>query len=464
MRRRTADNMHPDHHPLDDPEANNHKFYYMYSNPNASSSSSCSVYMLGNVIFIGIVVVIIIVILHYSVADVVVISRSVSSENNDKVSLVKQKFSFTKSFMIGADNFWSDMLVEGRAVYNHNNNYDKNYYYNNGKSKRPVAIEVGMHRPNQCIEAAEMGFEAHCLEPSPDSFRICKHMIDALPAAAVPVDNEHSNNNINSNNKKHIIISDLIHLHNIAASDLDGVVSFNAGGSTGDHVGNIDVWNMKKIEAPVIVENAEGEAIAIAEDKKGEGEGGNGNVVLVQSSQLDHVISKHIDKLYTGSEAIPVDIWIAKIDTQGFEPKVFAGLSENIKKARIKIITFEYWPKGMDLMVGAEGDGFERCKVSLQFLNELVLAGYKLFPMTVRAHPRAGVSNREINDETKANRPLNDFWSHCEWYYELDETVVKREDYHMGYWTDIVAFAPDFSMISTPTTRAGKAVLELFSS
>jgi len=92
-----------------------------------------------------------------------------------------------------------------------------------------VVTEVGMHRISQCRRAAELGYEAHCFEPSPASYGKIQ------------------------NEKKSIKNKDTkerIHLYNLAASSTTNVtVDFHASGSTGDCVGGdaVDMWNMKKI-------------------------------------------------------------------------------------------------------------------------------------------------------------------------------------------------------------------------
>ena len=321
--------------------------------------------------------------------------RFISNSNQQSKSLREsyhKQFAFIGNLWYGIENIWEDLLIEGAGI------YQESKY-------RPVAMEVGMHRPKQCLMAAKLNFEVHCMEPSPKSFRICSKGVE-------------SNEDIKS----------LIHLHNIAAGDTDGTVEFNAGGSTGDHVGNVNVWEMKK-------------TVTKEEDNKG--------TVQVRSARLDTIISENVSPT--------ADIWMVKIDTQGFEPSVFAGLSETIKQKRIKVILFEFWPKGMDLMLG---DGDERCKVSVKILNDLVSAGYSLFQTYVAHHPRAQVARDEIKSITRETRPMDDFEKNCNWYYTLEDTRFLREDYHMGYWTDIVALAPDFQLMK-PKTTTGDSLQEM---
>ena len=147
-----------------------------------------------------------------------------------------------------------------------------------------AVMEVGMHRAVQCIEAAQH-FEAHCVEPSPVSFKRCQKGVKR----AAPE------------------VQERIHLHNVAASSTSGViVDFSATGSTGDSVGSqgIDAWTMTKEKGTTTTS------------------AGKGKTVKVRTSTLDDLISENI--------APGTEVLVAKIDVQGFEPHVFQGLADSI--------------------------------------------------------------------------------------------------------------------------------------
>ena len=88
-------------------------------------------------------------------------------------------------------------------------------------------MEVGMHSVKQCIGAAKLGFEAHCVEPSPQS-------IPRIMQAILKAD---------------IGTQERIRLYQMAAGEKSGdTLKFTSSGGTGDHVGgNIDVWNMTRL-------------------------------------------------------------------------------------------------------------------------------------------------------------------------------------------------------------------------
>lgn len=48
------------------------------------------------------------------------------------------------------------------------------------KKKKQVVIEVGVHSPKQCINAAELGYDTHCFEPSPKSFNRVENGVKKL--------------------------------------------------------------------------------------------------------------------------------------------------------------------------------------------------------------------------------------------------------------------------------------------
>jgi len=284
-------------------------------------------------------------------------------------------------------------------------------------------MEVGMHRATQCIEAARSNFEAYCLEPSPISFQRCK-------AGVQKVEKE---------------VQDRIHLFNIAAGESSGMVDFSSSGSTGDMVGGVgsNMWTMTK-------------------DQTTNNNNKSKNVVEVQSARLDDVIAENIPP--------STDIFIAKIDVQGFEPHVFGGLSNSIKNAQIMFLLFEYWPKGMDFIMDEPFDGDGICKASVKILEDLLAAGYKLFalPHMVHPHSYSHSHTKQKNlppalvgkklEEVVGERPLGDIMANCKWYYKLEQDFFPQEDYFVGFWSDIVAVSPKAKF--EPSTVTGRSIAE----
>ena len=91
-----------------------------------------------------------------------------------------------------------------------------------------VAMEVGIHRPNQASRSNSSWIgEAHCFEPSPTSFGACQETIARRFTA-------HD-------------VRDRTHIYNQAASSTsEGTVQFLMSEGTGDHVGKCDMWRTKQ--------------------------------------------------------------------------------------------------------------------------------------------------------------------------------------------------------------------------
>lgn len=125
-----------------------------------------------------------------------------------------------------------------------------------------------------------------------------------------------------------------------------------------------------------------------------------------------------------------------KVDTQGFEPMAFSGLSKSLKQHKIKFILTELWPRGMDMHAGKQ----DAC-VGADLLSQLVQAGYTLYALTVvTAHPKAPDGCRKVVWE----RPLRNLRENYQWYFDLEKRFP-AEEYKMGYWSDILAIAPNAS-------------------
>jgi FkbM family methyltransferase len=213
------------------------------------------------------------------------------------------------------EDAWLDLIQEGSAL------------LKAGSSSSPpvgIVMEVGMHRAVQCLQAASAGLEAHCVEPSPASFTRVK--------AAVRTAKQETKNRV--------------HLYQVAAGERSGgTIPFVSSGGTGDHVGQHDMWKMEET-APV--------------------EGG-GTVIQVPVKRLDDIVKE------AGGE-----VFLLKVDTQGFEPTVFSGLSESLQQHKVKYVLFEYWPRGMDFLAGKK----DQC-IGAKLLQDFADMGYTLYAFGV---------------------------------------------------------------------------------
>ena len=302
-----------------------------------------------------------------------------------------------------ADRVWTMLIQEGSALLS---NPDNNQHPLIGT----IAMEVGMHRPKQCLEAARAGFQAHCVEPSPASFQRVQKGVK----------------------KESLEIRNRVHLYPMAAGGTTGdKVPFTAMGGTGDHVGNVDAWNMKTPEESNIKEQV---TYAV------------GSILEVPTIRLDDIIQKqHQGEQQTSASTV----FALKVDTQGFELAVFAGLSESIRNLEVSFILLEYWPRGMDLLSGTP----DAC-VATKVLEQLIQAGYTLYAMPVVAHPRAPKGYQVAVQD----RPLHDIKANCQWYIDL-ERQFPSEEYKMGYWSDVLAVAPNApSFKGHALTKLGKAL------
>jgi hypothetical protein len=128
---------------------------------------------------------------------------------------------------------------------------------------------------------------------------------------------------------------------------------------------------------------------------------------------------------------------LLQVDTQGFEPQVFARLKESIRHRKIQYIMTEYWPNGMGLL----NNRADKCDLATEMISSLVSAGYTLYALPVVAHGSIkdkGIHNAMLHWE---DRPLHDLKADCEFFLNIEKRFP-NEEYHMGYWTDYLAIAP----------------------
>ena len=295
-----------------------------------------------------------------------------------------------------ADDMWNALVEEGANI------------LKTLQSEAPLAvIEVGVHRATQCMAAAVAGFEAHCVEPSPKSFARIQTAVRQAP----------------------MDVKRRMHLHNVAAGpSSEGTIQFTSTGGTGDHVGKQNMWTMEQ------------ETQIEKESKPTE-------IIEIPSKKLDDIIQNDLkDKT----------LFMLKVDTQGFEPAVFAGAQESLQQHKIPFILTEFWPRGMDLLMGKERD---TC-VGATMLQSLADYGYTLYAMPTLSHPRAPEGWKRKMVALGKPRPSEDLAANCQWYFEVEKENPPKpgeDDYKMGYWSDVLAVAPGVHL-SNPITEVGKII------
>ena len=312
---------------------------------------------------------------------------------------------------VRAEKVWNALIAEGEAL----------------NKDTPVHImEVGMHSDStQCLQAAKQNLQAHCVEPSPGSYnRIIKGIKRASKES-----------------------QEKTRFYQLAASDTSGLdLPFSSVGGTGDHVGGgLDVWKMTKLK----------------------GSDANTGTVTVKSVAIDDIIYNKVGPTEDfASTARAADdkidkLFLLKVDTQGHEPSVFAGLKKAIQEHKIDFIMTEYWPKGIDLMNDSMGP--QECTKPVAMMKLLRDAGYTLYTQRITAHPKApkNGAHKLVQQHNRAGNlqtPIDDLMTHCMCFYELERNHpdTTGENYQMGYWTDVLAVAPGARLPKEPASEVGK--------
>ena len=148
-------------------------------------------------------------------------------------------------------------------------------------------------------------------------------------------------------------------------NETSGKVPINGNGGTGDHIGEFDAWNMVKgLDA-----------------EKSYPSGKKSRRTDVPMIKVDDIIDNKIT-LTNRKENNPPnpkiqDVFILKIDMQGFEPVISSGLVESIEMKEIYFILFEYWPRSMELFSSSD----TKCAKSVTILKQLNAAKYKLYDL-----------------------------------------------------------------------------------
>lgn len=301
----------------------------------------------------------------------------------------------------GAPDYWSDMLREGESL--------NKEMQEKGKETYLDIVEVGANDARQAREIRSHGFNAHSFEPSPKSY--------IKMANALSKDETRG-----------------IFLYNAAVGDSDStLVKFMNSDSTG---------------AQVVL--------------KGEDE----NTVEVAMVTIDNFLRGNVAPDYGGAGTPVVTtasnannhIFAAKIDVQGFEPKVFRGMKDSIQGHKIHYIMTEFWPRGINSMNGFSSE----CEEATKFLSDLYNAGYSLFAAPIEAHPKSDPNGRKQTAANKLDRRFGDLKEDCLELQKLEQKYPSQTNWSMGYWTDVFAVAPDAPLPSNPTTRFGKAIETYF--
>ena len=153
------------------------------------------------------------------------------------------------------------------------------------------------------------------------------------------------------------------------------------------------------------------------------------------------------------------NVFLLKIDTQGYEANVFDGLRKVIdgtSKNKVRYILFEYWADAIDTNAGLP---LSTCS-STNILKDLSKE-YDLFDLTVSQHPKApNVNNEGVKNQftQKFFRP-RDFMENCKWFADRGnaDRSNKATDYKMGYWTDFLAvYKGDFDSSEADFGSLGK--------
>lgn len=297
-----------------------------------------------------------------------------------------------------ATEMWIDILKEGQQLMKEQST----------SSSRLVAVEVGANDAKQAIDIAIHGLESHSIEPSPKAFAKMVSEVENLADD----------------------IKDKIFMYNAAAGDSgEGYLFFSNTGSTG---------------AAVITDDVAG-ALALAQNEE---------VVKVRSITMDQVFNNEVKPDYNTLEHSDFhSIFAAKIDVQGFEPKVFQGMKQAIQNRKIDFILTEWWPKGVNKM----NNYSEQCHEALQYLLLIADAGYTLYATHIVGHPHSKGYMHVKTKRFRTRLPFHDIKLHCLEMYKVERDVDDKKEV-AGYWTDVLAVSPDASLPRDPISKFGITV------
>jgi FkbM family methyltransferase len=325
---------------------------------------------------------------------------SFGDENTSIVSSRSSPTPFRNDFAAipgyAAREIWIDILKEGQQLMKEQS----------ASSPRLAAVEVGANDSEQAVEIAKNGLESHSIEPSPKAFAKIIEQVKKLPAD----------------------ITDKIFLYNAAAGDSgEGYLNFSNSGSTGASV-------LTDAQA-ALIQNKD-------------------LVAKVKSITMEQVLNNEVKPDYNSLQHSDLhSVFATKIDVQGFEPKVFQGMKKAIQNHKIDFILTEWWPKGVNKMNGYS----EQCGEALQYLYLMADAGYTLYATHIVGHPREAGYMEVKRKEFRKGLPFSDIKLHCLELYKLEvKFQLKKEA--MGFWTDVLAVAPNAKLPRDPVSNFGRTI------
>ncbi|KAJ3342670.1 hypothetical protein HDU93_001650 [Gonapodya sp. JEL0774] len=170
------------------------------------------------------------------------------------------------------------------------------------------------------------------------------------------------------------------------AAEPEGELEFHGTGGTGDHAGSLN----------------EGEIDAYR-DKK--------NDIVVKSTNLDTIFKDSND-----------DIFMVKIDTQGFDGVVLLGMKDLLSRSQIQYVIMEFWPVAMKRTT-------QPCRETLQYISQFAYKAYEGILMALNY-----LSTIDINDPIPGGKgesykqswekKKKDIESVCKWYEARLETLL----------------------------------------
>jgi len=287
---------------------------------------------------------------------------------------------------------WREILKSGQQLMSEAKDH------NGGKDVPAfVAVEVGANTLTDAMEMSHYGFETHTFEPSPLSFSRMKGRLSRI-----------------STDKPEIARK--IFIYNYAVGDTDGgEILFDNSGSTGAAV--VSKEEAAKSHRPI---------------------------ARVKTATLDSFFAGNVEpdvKLQPPSSDIGGEIFAAKIDVQGFEPKVFEGMKKTVFERKIHFLLTEHDPMALD-----EVNGFaEKCTESLNHLQMLHGAGYRIYGLKLETHPKFEKAyNQGLKSlEVQRGRPFDDAMKDCLNMYRIQDEYYEEPDYKFHIWTDFLAVSPD---------------------
>ncbi|KXS18394.1 hypothetical protein M427DRAFT_132751 [Gonapodya prolifera JEL478] len=244
-----------------------------------------------------------------------------------------------------------------------------------------IVVEIGSYDCSQCLWAAQTKpwKKVYCFEPSPTNHARClKHLEQAKESSPDAV--------------ARIELSQLA-----MGAQPDGELEFHGAGGTGDHAGSLN----------------EGEIDAYRNTKFD---------MIVKSTNLDTFLKDNAD-----------DIFMVKIDTQGFDGFVLQGMNELLTNQRIQYVIIEFWPIAMKR-------AGQPCRETLEYISQFKYRAYEGVLMALNY-----MSPIDINDPIpggkgesyKQNweRKKKDIDSVCKWYEARPEGGPHNT---FGMWSDVL--------------------------